>query len=54
MCWHAWSKWEIFEEGSIGRTHTDGKTVPIGNYIMQRRHCSKCGKAQIDRQKLYV
>ena len=48
--WHDWSKWTIFEEGSI-KNYGNKKTVKVGRYIYQTRICERCGKAEIEKQK---
>jgi hypothetical protein len=46
MCWHRWTKWQTFEEGTAQFVWPRGEA----RYLYQRRHCRKCDKTELNRQ----
>ena len=48
MCWHKWSKWEVYEqmyEHVVLKGEIAGTRFPFSE-TRQRRKCEKCGKVQ--------
>ena len=42
---HEWTKWEVIESGKCGMT----PEVTWGSYLIQTRHCTACGKHELNR-----
>jgi hypothetical protein len=52
---HEWNKWEIKEEGEILRASAYSiEKRNVGNYLVQKRSCLRCGKTQMNTMKTYV
>jgi len=51
MCWHKWSKWHQTHTAQIQRRDDDWL---IGMLLVQRRECEKCGKIELNKQKVEV
>lgn len=52
-CWllHRWGAWKVTERGVIERVKVTESHV-IGNYVVQERACSRCGRTQVDRRQV--
>lgn len=45
---HDWSDWETIEEGTVHSALTNART---GRYLIQKRTCRRCNKAQLNNQE---
>lgn len=48
-CWffHAWTKWKSICYGPFRVKNPAGDVVDSGQYVEQRRECSRCGKVDL-------
>jgi hypothetical protein len=50
---HHWSKWEVFDEGTLGSRNTLGGAPVLGSekvigyFVRQKRECQICGAVQL-------
>ncbi len=50
MCWHKWSKWEVYKEHWEKTMYLTEKTIHFKK-TLQKRYCIKCNKTQVEEIK---
>lgn len=52
---HLWSEWSIHDRYPVGySSRRSNEVVPVGEDIIQKRHCTTCKFVQYHKQSIYV